>query len=65
MNINDLPEVVVADILRHAIDKKQYNVAHIESACYFWHRLVDKYCLWKEIAGKKYVTCKYPMDPPG
>ena len=51
MNINDLPEDVLAFILRLAVDKKVDNVLYIEPVCYQWLSLVDKYCLWREIAG--------------
>ena len=51
MNINELPEDVLAQILRISIDKKPDNMANIEPVCPEWRDLVNKYCLWKEIAG--------------
>jgi len=53
MNINELPEDVLAQILRISIDKKPDNMANIEPVCPEWRDLVNKYCLWKEIAGTR------------
>ena len=49
-------------ILRCAIDKQQDHVISIEAVCSRWQELIDKYCLWKDVAGNVYLMINFPPD---
>ena len=53
---------VLAMILRCAIDKQQDHVISIEAVCSRWQELIDKYCLWKDVAGNVYLMKNFPPD---
>jgi len=57
MSINEIPEEVLARIIKFAIDRDHDSILKIESVCDKWQNIIDKYCLWKEVAGKNFLWC--------